>query len=240
MEEPINVRYTFVLLLAIADPDGYVIGTDVAIARRLNMSLKEFKRCVAVLSQPDENSNSKEEEGRRVVGSNADRGYFIVNFATYRDMKNEEERRTYMRDYMRKYREGKQAVNSGKTELAELTHADSDSESPTPSAKAEAGREIPDWPSVKTYAFSIGLPEWRARGYFDELETCGWLDHKSRPILKWKSAFSKCKQWWENDGMPSTPQKNNGRPNKNSSTSSRNAGTRNEGLASQYRDIGRE
>jgi hypothetical protein len=47
MEEGIPVRYTFMMLLAIADPKGYVVGTDVAIARRLNMGAKEFKECLS-------------------------------------------------------------------------------------------------------------------------------------------------------------------------------------------------
>ena len=93
MEEPINVRYTFVMMLAIADPEGYVIGTDVAIARRLNMPLDEFLDCLAVLMSPDPDSNSQELEGRRVAVSTSERGYHVVNFVTYRDLKDPIERR---------------------------------------------------------------------------------------------------------------------------------------------------
>ncbi len=136
MEEPINVRYTFVLMLAIADPEGYVIGTDVAIARRLNMKLDEFRKCLQVLMAPDLNSNSKEREGRRIIVSNGERGYQLVNYASYRDMKDPKERRDYMRDYMRDYRAKKSQpidgqvvaddVNACKPELAGLTHAEGD------------------------------------------------------------------------------------------------------------------
>ena len=115
MEEPINVRYTFVLMLAIADPEGYVIGTNIAIARRLNMSLSEFEACLEVLMTPDANSNSKDFEGRRVVASDSERGYRIVNFVAYRDMKNPQDRREYMRDYMRRRRD----KTNGRTEVVD-------------------------------------------------------------------------------------------------------------------------
>lgn len=122
MEEAIPVRYCFMMLLAIADPKGYVIGTDVAIARRINMPTAEFRSCLAELMKPDEDSNSKEMDGRRVIESDGERGYYLVNYVKYRDTRDEEERREYMRDYMRKYRESKIVadVNSGKQKLAGL------------------------------------------------------------------------------------------------------------------------
>lgn len=138
MEEEIAVRYTFVMLLALADPTGLVVGTDIAIARRLNMPLEQFAKCAQALQAPDDDSNSKESEGRRIIPSEAERGYQIVNYCKYRDLQSEDERRTYMRDYMRSYRDGKPSVNSGKLsvnnvkpgkqQLAKLTQADAASE----------------------------------------------------------------------------------------------------------------
>lgn len=104
MEEDILVRYTFIMLLAIADPQGYVIGTDVAIARRLNLPIPELKSAITELGKPDPDSNSQEMEGRRVIESDCERGYFIVNYRKYRETRDEEQRREYMRDYMRKRR----------------------------------------------------------------------------------------------------------------------------------------
>jgi hypothetical protein len=130
MEEPLEVRYVFVMLLAMCDPTGHVIGTDVAIARRMNMPLSDFQRCAATLMRPDPDSNSKEHEGRRIIPSEGERGYLVVNYLTYRDMKTEENRRDYMRDYMRKRREseavasGKHPVKRVKPPLAQLGHAE--------------------------------------------------------------------------------------------------------------------
>jgi hypothetical protein len=132
MEEEIVVRYTFVMMLAICDPNGYVIGTDVAIARRLNMPLDVFQKSLEVLLSPDKDSNSKEEEGRRILVSDGERGYKLINYLTYRDMKDEEGRREYMRRYMKNYRNG-EPVNTSKQVL---THPEEEEE-PTEEEKAD-------------------------------------------------------------------------------------------------------
>lgn len=126
MDEDIPVRYCFVMLLAVADPQGYAVGTDVALARRLNMPLEDFKRCIHKLKQPDPDSNSKEEEGRRVIDSDCERGYYLVNYTKYRDTRDEEQRREYMREYMRNYREGKGVtrVNKRKQRKPQLAKVD--------------------------------------------------------------------------------------------------------------------
>jgi len=131
MEEEIPTRYAFVMLLAIADRHGEVIGTDVALSRRLNMPLGDFREAVEKLSSPDKDSNSTEFEGRRLIPSEAERGYHIVNYVKYRDIKNEDERREYMRAYMAKKRGCKQSVNTCKHPLAVLTHTDLDLEADT-------------------------------------------------------------------------------------------------------------
>lgn len=113
MEEPINVRYTFMMMLAISDPKGYVVGTDIAIARRLNIKLSELQECLAVLLAPDPNSNSQESEGRRLIVSDTDRGYKLVNYLTYREMTSTENRRVYMREYMRAKRQSEKSSDGG-------------------------------------------------------------------------------------------------------------------------------
>lgn len=110
MEEHIHVRYTFIMLLAIADREGQVIGTDVAIARRLNMAVEEFVSCVSVLMSPDHDSHSRELDGRRITGHTSGRGYKVVNFVAYQEDTGPEDRRAYMREYMRRYRKRQSAT----------------------------------------------------------------------------------------------------------------------------------
>lgn len=112
MEQPVMTRWVFVGLLAIADPHGHVIGTDVAIARRLNVTVDEFLRALEALMATDPDSNSPEMEGRRVVESDCGRGYRLVNYLTYRNMRDEDQRREYMRGYMRDYMRQKRSQHT--------------------------------------------------------------------------------------------------------------------------------
>lgn len=176
MEERINVRYTFVMMLAIADPEGYVIGTDVAIARRLNMPLGEFKECLSVLMSPDPDSNSQEEDGRRITVSTSERGYHVVNFVTYRELKDPQGRREYMREYMKKYRQRNSEtidveeltsdVNSRKLKLTELTQAEAEAEAEDKQKKKRkratplSASEFP--PELSSDEFEATWRKWEA------------------------------------------------------------------------------
>lgn len=147
MEQPIEVRYTFIMLLAIADPTGRVVGTDVAIARRLNMPLDSFVNSVKQLGEPDPDSNSKEEEGRRVIPSDSERGYQLVNYIKYRNLKDEEEKREYMREYMRKRREDEALRKTCKTVLTDVknvTQAEAEAE-----AEEDKNTSTPQTPPAK-------------------------------------------------------------------------------------------
>lgn len=125
MEETIETRYVFIMLLTISNPHGLVVGTDIAIARRINIATDKFEAAIKRLMAPDLNSNSKENDGRRLVMSEGERGYQIVNYLKYRSMRDEEGRREYMTGYMADYRaKGKDksrpvnSVNNGKRRLA--------------------------------------------------------------------------------------------------------------------------
>jgi hypothetical protein len=66
--------------------------------------------------------------------------------------------------------------------------------------------EIPTWEAVRSYALgTIGLAEWKARDWFDEMEGGGWLDYSHRPIQNWKAVLNRVKTKWEADGRPKTP-----------------------------------
>jgi hypothetical protein len=151
MEEQLETRYCFMMLLAIADIEGDVIGTDVAIARSINVPLAVFQSSISALMQPDQQSNSKVMDGRRIVNSENGRGYRIVNYKEYRNIKTAEEKRTYMREYMRERRKANAGgsvanVNSCKNVLSDVTHAEAEAEAEgegeaEPKTKAEEKAE---------------------------------------------------------------------------------------------------
>jgi len=140
MEEKVTTRYVFMMLLALSDRHGEVIGTDIAIARMMNVPKDDFCESLKPLLEPDPDSNSPAEEGRRVIASESGRGYKIVNYTAYRDIKSDDEKRQYMRQYMRQRRqkdketvENVTDVNPCKVLLNDVTHTEADTE-----VKAEA------------------------------------------------------------------------------------------------------
>ena len=104
--EDYNCRRMFMDLLVLADQTGAVDMTVEAIARRTNVPLEQVRRYVNELCQPDVNSRSQLEEGKRLVplDSARDWGWQIVNYGHYRSIRDQEVRRSYFRDYQRKRR----------------------------------------------------------------------------------------------------------------------------------------
>ena len=140
MEEDVEVRYCFMMLLAIADSTGDVIGTDIALARIVNLPLDAFRRCVVELMKPDSDSNSQVFDGRRIVLSENGRGYRVVNYVTYRQIKTNDEKRAYMREYMQRRRKVLKIndVTPCKVLLSDVTHAEAEAE-----AEAEGDTPLP-------------------------------------------------------------------------------------------------
>ncbi|HWQ93381.1 MAG TPA: hypothetical protein VN673_17050 [Clostridia bacterium] len=203
MEQPIGTRYVFMALLAIADPKGHIIGTDVALARRVNIPLLDFQEAVQRLMLPDPDSNSAAEGGRRIVLSDCGRGYRLVNYLAYRNARDEDHRREYMRQLMADKRA--KARGGGGTLLApvssvstcerSLAQAEAEAEADTKREKEPAGcttpgnrdnGSIPTLEDVLTEARMRGVPEDHARGFFDFNQGKNlWLNKHSR-LINWR------------------------------------------------------
>jgi len=69
----------------------------------------------------------------------------------------------------------------------------------------ESEAERPSLDETKIYAQTIGLAEWKAVDWFDEMEGCGWLDFSHRPVSDWRAILRRVKTKWEADGRPTQP-----------------------------------
>jgi hypothetical protein len=107
MEEDLAIRYIWICLLAIADEEGFIDETIPALARRFNVSESVMQKAIDCFLAPDPKSRTKDRKGRRIEPIRKTFGWKIINYEKYRDMRNTQERRDYMRAYMRNYR-GKQ------------------------------------------------------------------------------------------------------------------------------------
>ena len=109
------VRHVFMDLLVLADREGVVDMTLDAISRRTNVPEEMVAHAIAELMREDRKSRSHEEDGRRIVpiDSHRDWGWQIVNYEHYRNIRDEEARRTYFRDKKREQRLKSTGVHSG-------------------------------------------------------------------------------------------------------------------------------
>jgi hypothetical protein len=123
---PWEALVTFQQMLVLADPLGIVDMTPGAIAARTTIPLDIIRIGVAALEKPDPESRSAELEGRRIVRLADSRswGWQIVNYLEYRAIRDEPERREYMRGYRRLRRASGKDVNKvNKSEHVHNVHS---------------------------------------------------------------------------------------------------------------------
>lgn len=101
--EDLTTRVVWITMLAMADRDGLVRASDDGLARRANVPVPALREALAVLESPDLQSKSKAWAGRRV--ERVDEGWLILNYASYRDLRDADLRREQVREAVRRHRE---------------------------------------------------------------------------------------------------------------------------------------
>lgn len=103
----------FTNLLAHCDKDGFVDKHFRAIADEVGLTVEEVKAAIAFLESPDEESRSKEAGGRRLLRINDDRawGWQVVNYAKYRAIRTEEDRREQNRLAQKRFRDKQKSAD---------------------------------------------------------------------------------------------------------------------------------
>ena len=96
-------------MLAMADKNGRVISSVPGLADMARVPIEGAVAALEKLEAPDKWSSSPDYEGRRI--EKIERGWRLLNHARFRAIQDEEERRAYMKEYMRKRRE-RNAVNN--------------------------------------------------------------------------------------------------------------------------------
>lgn len=111
-----NTLFVWICMLTGADRNGVFDKTHQVICDDTGLSMDSVKEAINELESPDPNSRSPELEGRRITRIDEHRtwGWNIVNYAKYRDMKNEEARRDYFAEAQRRHRAKKTGVSESK------------------------------------------------------------------------------------------------------------------------------
>ncbi len=105
---PLSARWLWLTMLLIADDAGTGV-VDVPVERlaaKAGLSVPETEEGLRILSAPDPDSRSEEEEGRRIVPlRDGRRGWILVNWEKYREITNREAEREATRNRVRRFRE---------------------------------------------------------------------------------------------------------------------------------------
>jgi len=132
--------------IILANKDGIVDMTPTAISRRTGIPIEHIKAGIEILESDDPHSRTADHNGKRIILLDDERlwGWYIVNHQKYREIRDEEDRKEYMRNYMRERREKEKSeenqqcckqkkltkVNS-KQSLAKLANTDTDTDTDT-------------------------------------------------------------------------------------------------------------
>lgn len=106
----------FTNLLAHADRDGVADIHPRAIGEETGLPVERVRDALLMLESPDDESRSPAEQGRRIVRIDEHRawGWQIVNYAKYREIRSEEDRREQNREAQKRWRDKhKSAASAG-------------------------------------------------------------------------------------------------------------------------------
>ncbi len=189
-------------LLVLADSTGAVDMTPEAISRRTNVPQPEVEKYIKDLCQPDARSRSDLHEGKRLIplDERRDWGWLIVNYSHYRQIKDEEARRTYFRNAQRQYRKGKKVVKD-----KGLTKFNSNGQVLTPASSSSSASSLQE---VREFTRGEGICESDAEWFWHKCEGSGWMNN-GKSIKNWKAVL---RSWQKAKYLPSQKQQPNSRP----------------------------
>jgi len=191
--ESAEIRIVWITLLAVKDAEGYVQGDARTIARLANVSLDVATTALDLFQQPDPQSHTPDNEGRRIAPMNG--GWLILNHELYRFRDNKAEHAAYVKEWRKK----RKPVNV--IECDSQVNSDSTSSSKSSSQeKRDPNRDeirlarmllnsILSWKPNFKEPSTANLESWAS-----DIEKAIRLDHRSpaemETIIKWLPAHS--------------------------------------------------
>jgi hypothetical protein len=137
--EPLPTRVCWISMLAMADRLGRVSASVPGLAKRAGISVEETNTALERFMAPDHYSRTPDREGRRIEV--IDGGWRLLNYAKYREIRDEESRRDYQRNWDRDHRQ-RRAKNPTNPTVSDRVR-------PRPTqAEAEAETETSNPPSA--------------------------------------------------------------------------------------------
>jgi hypothetical protein len=162
------VRHVFMDLLLLAEKDGSINMTPMAISRRTCIEAEVIDRAIQVLSQPDPMSRNPEYEGRRLIPIEGQGfGWKIVNFRKYADLNSSTEQVAAWR--------AKTGVKNGHAKIGPFTPPTVEEVKAEIDLRIASGKDV--YKKISPDAFFC---------YYDAR---GWLYKDRTPMKSWRSAL---------------------------------------------------
>lgn len=195
-----RLRHFFMDLLVLADSDGVVDMTPSAIAARTRIPLEEVVAHLKRLEEPDTESRTPDENGRRIERLDEHRswGWHIINYHKFREIASEEQRKSKTRERVRKFRE-KRSCNAPVTHSNAVLRGGNDSPSPSPYPSSSPctgegyGEGYPTLPmalawSAESNKAGSDYSAEETKAAFLALAANGWMWGKNR-VADWRAAI---------------------------------------------------
>lgn len=188
-----KTRIVWITMLARMGPDYIVRASIGGLAHLARVSREDCEKALEKLQNPDPDSRSTEHEGRRI--QKIEGGFYIINGEKFRNRRGDEDRRAYMREYMRKYR-SKQSVNNVKKCNDSLAQAEAEAEAEigdTHTAREAETKfcEAPSLDQAIEQGKLRGIPEPAVRAWYETNDYEDWS--RLKPEKPWSKLLDR---WW--------------------------------------------
>ncbi len=110
-QEDDATRLLWITMLALADKDGYVVGSVPGLAHVARIPVPSCQKALAILAAPDPDSQNPLNEGRRIAV--AERGWVVLNYRDWRKRLSAEDRKEYKRLKQQEYRDKVSTLSTG-------------------------------------------------------------------------------------------------------------------------------
>ena len=157
--EPDTTRLVWITMLAMADREGRVWASVPGLAGRARVSVDACREALRCFLSPDPDSRTKAFEGRRI--EEIEGGWRLLNHKKYRELRDEEARKAYQREWVKKRRQSKSTVDQCRPQS---THAEAEAD-----AESERSEAPSSFPSIrKSSSLTQSRNDLQSRGREEE------------------------------------------------------------------------
>ena len=150
-----NIRLVWITMLAMADAEGYVMAAPSGLARVANVPLKDCAAALKVFQEPDEESFTRDHEGRRI--EQVEGGWLLLNYEKYREIRTEKQLKAAARQ--RKRYHSKKSDGSEASHNITLSYTEAEAEAEAEEKKSIRETWLTPYGKVWEDAYG-GEPPW--------------------------------------------------------------------------------